>query len=351
MKKKLKWAMIGVALMVLLLLNAGCSQKKIVTRTDFVLDTVVTLTVYGETNEDILAEPFALIRSLNDKFDVFSESSELSKINQSAGIEPVKVSEDTFELIKKGLDYGRETEGAFDIAIGPLVELWNIKNPEDGKIPEIEKIHEAQKKVDYQKVILNENDKTVFLKETGMKLNLGAIAKGYIGDRVKILMEEKGVAHGVINLGGNVVLIGGKNQRTDFNIGVENPEDTAADPIGMLQLSGKSVVTSGDYQRYFIGEDGKRYHHILDPKTGYPSNSGLHQVTIVADSSVDADALSTACFLLGAERSIAYLKNFENVEAIFVTEDNHILVTKGLEKDFVFDAASYGKQYQLEIME
>lgn len=345
MTKQFKNILSVLMLCSLLFLITGCGPSKTVTRTDFALDTVVTITVYNEDDESVLEEPFNLIRRLNEKLDAFSESSEVSAINQKAGIEGVKVSEDTFKLIKQGLIYGEKTDGKFDITIGPLVDLWNIKEPEKGIVPNKESIETARAKVDYRKVLLNDTEQTIFLKEPGMKINLGAIAKGYIGDRVKTQMEEAGIEHAVINLGGNVVLIGGKDKRTAFNVGVENPENTSGDPIGMLTISDKSIVTSGDYQRYFVGENGKRYHHIIDPKTGYPAESGLHQVTIVTDSSTDADALSTSLFLMGMDKSKDYLHGIKGVEAIFVTTDNQVFVTKGLDKTFIFDDAKMGEKY------
>ena len=337
---------------------AGCGKEKVATRTDFALDTVITIAAYGQSDEGILKEPFNRIRELDGKLNAFSEDSEISKINAAAGLEPVAVSEDTFNAVKKGLEYSEKTGGAFDITIGPLVDLWKIEAPGEGVVPEQSDIDAARALVDYRKVVLDEAAHSVFLKDPGMKINLGAIAKGYIGDAVKSVLQSEGVERAIINLGGNVVLLGGKSNREPFTVSLENPEDplsngsiSDASTLGVLRERDNSIVTSGDYERYFIGPDGKRYHHILDPKTGYPAESGLHQVTVITDVSADADALSTSFFVMGLDQAMAYIGETEGGEAVFVTTDNRIVATKGMEDAFIFDEQNYGNQYTLEFTE
>lgn len=357
-KKYIKPGCLLIAVCVAAMSLAGCGKEKVATRTDFALDTVITIAAYGQPDESVLKEPFNRIRELDNKLNAFSEDSEISKINAAAGVEPVVVSEDTFNVVKKGLEYSQKTDGAFDITIGPLVDLWKIEAPGEGVVPDQSDIDAAKALVDYRKVVLDEADRSVFLKDLGMKLNLGAIAKGYIGDEVKAVLQSEGVERAIINLGGNVVLIGGKSGREPFAVSVEDPEDpldnggaSSASTIGVLKERDNAIVTSGDYERYFIGQDGKKYHHILNPKTGYPAESGLHQVTVIADASVDTDALSTSFFLMGLDRSLAYIHEAEGIEAVFVTEDNRIVATKGLENTFVFDEQNHGDQYTLEFTE
>ncbi len=172
------------------------------------------------------------------------------------------------------------------------------------------------------------------------------------------MLQSEGVERAIINLGGNVVLIGGKSNREPFTVSLEDPEDplsngsiSDASTLGVLRERDNSIVTSGDYERYFIGPDGKRYHHILDPKTGYPAESGLHQVTVITDTSADADALSTAFFVMGLDQAMTYIRETEGIEAVFVTTDNRIVATKGMEDTFVFDERNHGGQYTLEFTE
>lgn len=341
-----------IILMLILLLIyptllTGCASEKVATRSDFVLDTVVTITLYGTDNSDLLTAPFEKIRELNDKFDAFSENSEIAQINAAAGKEKVTVSQETFDLIALGIEYGEKTQGALDITIGPLVTLWNIGEKRTGTVPSAEDIESARQKVDYRKVQLDKENRTVYLEEEGMALNLGAVAKGYIGDRVKEMLTEEGVTSAIINLGGNVVLLGGHTKRQPFQVGIENPLDTSSENIGVLSVRDCSIVTSGDYERYFTDASGKRYHHIIDPATGYPADTGLHQVTVIDDQSARADALSTACFVLGKDRAEALLKDL-GVDAVFVTTDNQIIVTEGAADKFTFNSTAENAMYEVE---
>ncbi|WP_195267276.1 FAD:protein FMN transferase [Eubacterium sp. 1001713B170207_170306_E7] len=356
--KYLKLAGLVLAVCMAFVSLAGCGKEKVATRTDFALDTVITIAVYGQSDEAVLKEPFNRIRELDNKLNAFSEDSEISKINAAAGQEPVAVSQDTFNAVKKGLEYSEKSGGAFDITIGPLVDLWKIETPGEGTVPEQSDIDAARALVDYRKVVLDEAAQSVFLQEPGMKINLGAIAKGFIGDEVKAVLQSEGVERAIINLGGNVVLIGGKSKREPFTVSLADPEDplsngsiSNASTLGVLKERDNAVVTSGDYERYFIGPDGKRYHHILDPKTGYPAESGLHQVTVTSGHSAEADALSTSFFVMGLDQAMAYIGGTEGIEAVFVTEDNRIVGTKGMEDAFVFDEQHYGSQYTLEFTE
>ena len=329
---KNKWAIIGV-MIVLCSMISGCASDT-TTRSDFALDTVVSITLYGTKDESLLSKPFALIKEYDTKLDAFSDDSEIGKINQSAGINAVQVSEDTYELIKNSLAYSEETEGLFDISIGPLVSLWNIGEPEQKEAPEKDVIDSAKMNVDYKKVILNDSDHSVYLEDENMSLNLGAVAKGYISGKVKECLKQEGVDHAVINLGGNVVLLGGKTRFENFSVGVEDPADPDNNTIGTLSLSDNAIVTSGDYQRYFTDSQGKKYHHILDPKTGYPSDTDLHQVTVIAEDAFKCDALSTSLFLMGSQKAEEYLQKHNEVQAIFVTKDQKVLVSNGLKEEF-----------------
>ena len=313
---------------------SGCQRGQTVTRTDFALDTVVNITLYHQEDDTALNAAFTELRRLDKLLSAYDPDSEISAVNAAAGQTPVKVSRETLEVVQLGLDYGVKTGGAFDISIGPLVELWGIGKT--NTIPDQAAIEAAKTLVDYTKVQVDAENSTLYLEMQGMALNLGAVAKGYIGQRLKDFLETQGVTSGLINLGGNVVSIGDKDG-APFGVGVEDPDDTKQ-TLGALSLSDGAAVTSGDYQRYFTGPDGRRYHHILDPRTGYPAASGLRQVTIVAEDSAEADVLSTACFILGEKAGRGLIEGTSAREAIFVTDD-HRIIDVGQSPCFQFDAS------------
>ena len=335
---------LGLVFLVLsLTLTTACQKGETVTRSDFTLDTIVTITLYDQKDQNLLNEAFTELKRLDTLLSAYNEKSEISAINAKAGQSPVAVSRETFEVIQKGLAYGHLTDGAFDITIGPLVDLWNIG--ENTEVPAESEIEYARSLVDYRKVVLDEEKYTVFLQDPNMKINLGAVAKGYIGQQLKGFLTERGVTHGILNLGGNVVLIGEKDRGQPFGVSVEDP-DNLENTIGVLGISDCAAVTSGDYQRFFIGSDGQRYHHILDPQTGYPAESEFRQVTIVTSDSTDADILSTACFILGLDRSLALVEQVPETEVIFVTKAHEILKTG--EGKYPFQVNQENQEYQYE---
>ncbi|KNZ41066.1 thiamine biosynthesis protein [Acetobacterium bakii] len=334
-----------------MMIFAGCDQGKTVTESDFLLDTFVSITLYGESDSTLLEKPFDKIRELNSSLTAFASGSELDLIKQNAGVQPVAVSEDTFQIIEKSIKYSKISSGYFDVTTGPLIDLWSINAPEVKEAPPLESILNVREKIDYTKIVLNSSDNTVYLTDPGMSINLGAIAKGYIADVVMESLREEGIKHALVNLGGNVLVMGGKADSSAYGVGVEDPRNPGDGYLGVISLEDGSIVTSGDYQRYFTDAAGRRYHHILDPFTGYPSESGLIQVTVVAESSVDADCLSTTLFLLGLDKGLDLVEKTPGVDAIFITSDNQMIVTKGLKDSFVFDKANYGTTYTLTVAE
>ncbi len=352
-KKKLKrgilFASVAMATFFLMSFLAGCEQVKTVTRSDFLLDTFISITLYGESDESLLDQPFERIEALNTTLTAFETGSDLGLIKENAGIQPVVVSKDTYRIIEKSIEYSKSSGGYFDVTIGPLVDLWGIHSPEIKEAPAGEAINETKLKTDYTKIVLNPDDQSVYLTDAGMSINLGAIAKGYIADEVMQIISDEGIKHALINLGGNVLVMGGKADNSDFEIGVEDPRNPGNGYLGVLSLKDGSLVTSGDYQRYFTDAAGQKYHHILDPFTGYPSKSGLIQVTVIASKSIDADSLSTTLFLLGLDEGLKKVESLPDVEAIFITDENHIVVTSGLKDTFVFDKKNYGNTYTVTV--
>lgn len=309
--------------------TAGCASlsSEPLSYTGVTLDTVISIQIYDSKDEDLLEHCQSMCEEYEAKFSRTIETSEIAQINAAGGA-PVEVSKDTATLIRKGIYYGDLSNGAFDITIGSVSALWDFKS-EDPAPPSQEALAEAVNHVNYKNIKVDGN--TVRLLDSSAKLDLGAIAKGYIADRIKEYLEDEGVRHALINLGGNVLAIGGKPDGSSFNIGIQEPFHADGEPITSVYLKDQSVVTSGTYQRYFE-KDGILYHHILNPSTGSPCNNGLSSVTIITDSSLTADALSTTCFLLGPEEGMKLVNQLDNVDAIFISTDNEITYSRNFLK-------------------
>lgn len=322
---------------VLLLALIGCISGKPIyaedlTRTDFVLGTVCTVRLIDGGNANTLSEVFARLRSIEDHMSANKDGTEIARINAKAGKEAVKVSEDTFYVITKALEYARLTNGAFDPSVGPLVKLWNIGSG-DEKVPSEREILAAKALVGWQEVAMDAATRKVFLKKPGMRLDLGAIAKGYAADEVsKILVAHK-VKAAIVDLGGNIIVFGSKKDKSPWRVGIQNPESTRGEYLGIVTGAQMTVVTSGVYERYFI-QDGKRYHHILNTETGWPVDNGLVSVSIISKSSIDADALSTSLFALGIEKGMALLKSIPDTYAIFIDKDKNVYLSPGANRVF-----------------
>ena len=239
--------------------------------------------------------------------------------------------------------YSELCSGTFDITVAPLVKLWGIFSKNE-RIPLKNEIENVLYLTNYKDILLNNEKNSAKLSNVGQKIDLGAIAKGYAADRVIDIYKKNDVKSGFINIGGNVLTLGNKPDESPWLIGIQNPFKVRGEYIGIVNISNETVVTSGDYVRYF--EEAKiRYHHILDPRTGYPSNSGLISATIIGKSSIEADALSTAIFILGLKKGIELVNNVEGVEAIFITSEKKVYVTKGAKEKFSFVNTTNGFEY------
>jgi thiamine biosynthesis lipoprotein len=257
-------------------------------------------------------------------------------INRKAGFESVKVRADLIELLETALHYAELSGGAFDPTIGPLVRLWGI-GTDSPRVPDEEEIAQALELVNWRDLIIDREPGTAFLRREGMALDLGAIAKGYAGDEALRIAREDKVKRAVIDLGGNIVTLGGREQKgkttLPWRIGIQNPSMGRGSYIGIVPVNDMSVVTSGVYERHFES-GGKSYHHLLSTANGYPVENGLLSATIVTRSSTAADALSTAVFTLGFERGKAVIDSIPGAEAIFVFNDRSIRITGGLAEIF-----------------
>lgn len=316
--------------------NSDAGSQEPVSATAIKLNTAVTVTIYDSQDRELLTECMNLCDKYEKIFSRTASDSELYQLNHRE-LTPVAGTEDTFqisdplaELIRKGLYYSELSEGAFDIAIEPLTSLWDF-TAEDPQVPENRLIQEALTKCDYHNVSVSDNNE-VILKTEDTAIELGAIAKGYIADRLKDYLISQGVKSAIINLGGNVLCIGGKPDDSSFKIGIQKPFADRSETIAVMDIKDKSVVSSGVYERCFE-QDGTLYHHLLNPRTGYPYDNGLIAVTIISDESVDGDALSTTCFALGLEDGMKLAESLDNVQAFFVTSDYEIHYTKDFQKE------------------
>lgn len=316
--------------------NSDAESQEPVSATAIKLNTAVTVTIYDSQDRELLTECMNLCDKYEKIFSRTASDSELYQLNHRE-LTPVAGTEDTFqvsdplaELIRKGLYYSKLSEGAFDIAIEPLTSLWDF-TAEDPQVPEDRLIQEALTKCDYHNVSVSDNNE-VILKTEDTAIELGAIAKGYIADRLKDYLISQGVKSAIINLGGNVLCIGGKPDDSSFKIGIQKPFADRSETIAVMDIKDKSVVSSGVYERCFE-QDGTLYHHLLNPRTGYPYDNGLIAVTIISDESVDGDALSTTCFALGLEDGMKLAESLDNVQAFFVTSDYEIHYTKDFQKE------------------
>ena len=283
---------------------------------------------YGENAKTAVNEASALVEDLENKLSVTNPESEISKINSSAN-NAIKISEDTLTLISTALDVNKKSGGAFDITIYPIVKLWGFTT---GKyeVPKKEEILKNLEYVDSSNIKLNEKEGTVTVPEN-IEIDLGGIAKGYAGKKAAEKIRSMGIESALLNLGGNIQTIGSKPDGSAWGVSICNPEDSSKQ-LCRIEVVDKAVVTSGGYQRYFE-ENGKSYHHIIDPKSGYPAENGLLSVTIVDEDGMLCDALSTTLFVLGKDKALEYCEKY-GIEAILMTDDKKIYVTDGLKESF-----------------
>ena len=289
--------------------------------TGFYFDTVISIRLYEDDSGELLDGCMKLAEHYEQLLSATLEGSDIWKINHGNG-SWVKVDEDTFDLLTIALDFARGSDGLVDPAVGGLSRLWNFGSANEGIVPSDEQIQEKLTHVDYNAIAVGDGE--VMLTDPETQIDLGFIAKGFIGDKIKEYLFSEGVSHALINLGGNVVTLGGRPDGSPFRVGIRNPSEKDGAPLLTLELSDKSVVSSGNYERFFV-KDGKLYHHILSTATGYPAESGLSQVTIISPDSTRADALSTLCYISGYEKAASLLENYPDIQAIFVTEDGEII--------------------------
>jgi FAD:protein FMN transferase len=295
-------------------------------RSQFLMGTLVEISVI-EKDEKLaitaIQHAFREIRRLENLMSIHIPDSEVSKINQAAGKDRVPVSKELMVVIQRSLFWSEKTAGAFDITIGPAQELWNFDAP---SLPSKNSIADAIKKIDFRKIQLEEQN--IFLPEKWMRLNLGAIAKGYAVDKAIDVLRKNKIQNALINAGGDLKSIGKRSDQLNWRIGLQHPRNSES-LLASFSISGNAVATSGDYQKYFE-QNGKRYHHILDPKTGYPATTGSMSATVIAKNVMDADALSTAIFVLGPEKGIALIDSLSDTEGLIIDSEGETRVSRNM---------------------
>lgn len=334
--------------LVMIIAQTGCGRApEPVSREEYCLDTICSVGIYrmkdaqGEVQpasklkdeaEAAADDAFKLCSELEDKLSRTIEGSDISRVNAAGGAW-TEVSADTIDIVERGLRYSELSGGDFDITIGGVTELWDFHAPEgEAKLPDEEELAEAVKHVDYKNVKINGN--MLRIADPKAEIDLGGIAKGYIGDRMTGVLEDAGVVSATVNLGGNVICIGGKSDDEDFAVGIETPFSDRSEIIGKTDARDETLVTSGVYERRFE-LDGKLYHHILDPETGYPAVTDLDAVTLTGPkgSSADLDALSTICLIKGAKDAKELIEKTEGTEAVFILNDGTTEQTAGMRYD------------------
>ncbi len=330
-----------ILIIITLITMPGCSKKNQapVFKTEFMMGTLCSIKIYDKDHSKAMNKAFDRIKEIENEMTINKSGSEVDSINAAAGEKPVKVSLDTYTVIKKGLYYSELSEGKFDITIGPLVKLWGI-GTDNAKVPSSLELEGVKKLINYKNIVLDEENKSIMLKDKNMILDLGAIAKGYTADEVAKVLKANGITHAIINLGGNIFVMDKNPNGNKWRIGVQNPFSQRGESVGTIEVSDESIVTSGIYERYFE-KDGKHYHHILDSSTGYPYENSIAGISIISKKSVDGDALSTSVFTMGLEDGLKFLKTINDVEGIFITKNKEVYITPGLKGKFKVTDSSF----------
>lgn len=296
----------------------------------FAMDTYITITAYGEDTESALSQAKDKITALERLWSVTDAHSEIYAVNHAGG-RPVTVSRETADILAFALDMARKTDGALEPTIYPVLRAWGFTTGEN-RIPPDDEIRELLGRVGYDKVMQDGN--TVRLSD-GMMLDLGAVGKGYAGDAAVELLKENGITSALLDIGGNIQAIGGRPDGNDWRIGIRDPFGEGN--VGVLRMRDMAVVTSGSYERYFVGEDGRQYGHIIDPSTGCPAESGLASVVVIAREGRLCDALSTSLFIMGPDKAADYWRQNSGFEMLLITESGEIHLTEGIEDSFALD--------------
>jgi len=320
----------SVAAIALLLAAASCGgQATPLSRTDFVLWTTCTVTLYDHAEQGTLDAVFDRLHEIHNRLSVNIPESELDAVSAAAGRTAVHVTDDVFYVIKEALRYSALSDGLFDPTVGPLMKAWKM-NTEEGHIPAPADIARALSLVNWRDVVMDDSAKTIYVKRPGMSLDAGGVLKGYAADETARILASRGVKSAMIDLGGNILAMGSKPDGSPWRIGLQDPDSERGISFGTVGVVDKSVVTSGVYEHFFM-QNGKRYHHIMDTRTGYPVENGLVAVTVISKSSIDADGWDTTLLCMGPSRGLAIAKTL-GLDAILVSSNHKLYATDSAKK-------------------
>ncbi len=325
-------------IIVLLAMTTEISLAKdfLVKRSQYLMGTLVFVTGVAPDEamaKKAVAEGLAEIRRIEQFMSTWIPTSELSRVNAAAGKNPVHVGKENMEVLKASLRMAQLTEGGFNIAVGPAVAAWNVS--QEGRIPSEAELDGVRPFISLDNVVLDETAGTVFLKRTGMQIDVGGIGKGYAADLVVKVMKKAGATAGVVALSGDIKTFGRMPDQERFVFGIQHPRKEQGKILGRIELENEAVSTAGDYQRYIM-KDGIRYHHILDPSTLQPAR-GCQSVTIIAKDGVMADGLDTGIFIMGPEKGMALIESLADVEGVIVDDQGKVRVSSGLQARLKLD--------------
>lgn len=325
---------IAIVIVLCFVVIFGCASPRGQTGNDsaagieFVMNTWVEQRWHGKNAQKTYDEVLGALKELERQLSLYDEDSEISRLNSAAGLRPVALSHDTYQFLRQATDYCAQADGLFDITIAPLTLVWNVTS-ETPRVPANEEIKAAQKLVDYRRILFDDTKETVMLADEGMRIDLGGIAKGLAATLMRQYAVKNNV-EGYLSIGGNMMVQGKKADGSEYVIGVRDPRGDASEFIASLSLDGLTMATTGDYERYFE-QDGIRYHHVIDPFTGYPSTTDLISVTVVSDNGTLGDYLSTLIFMGGSAALPEYL-NRDDCMVLAVTKDFEVYASKSLQE-------------------
>ncbi|WMJ23303.1 FAD:protein FMN transferase [Paludicola sp. MB14-C6] len=336
--KRIVLCLLAVLTLSQMLISCSSQTKTASNGEIFVMNTVVTQKVYGKNRDKAILNVNNCLKEMEKELSMYIPESYISKINQNAGLTPVKVNSYTFDLIQTTQKYCERSNGVFDITIAPITKLWGITS-QNPKVPTQDQINELLPLIDYRNIKLDSKSQTVMLKEKGMAIDLGGIAKGYINDLIKSEYDKLNISSALISIGGNIYAYHTKPDNTLFTLGIRDPKGSSNDMVGKLKVKDKIVATSGAYERFFE-QDGKVYHHILDSKTGYPAESDLLSATVVSENGGLADFLSTTVFISGKKQMKQYLNQSE-FSVIIIDKEKNVYVSDNLKDSFELTNSNY----------
>jgi thiamine biosynthesis lipoprotein len=316
-----------IVILALLFITSGCSRPRTLQKTEPIMGTNVTITVVAQSSKEgeaAIDAGMTELRRLDAMMSLYKDDSEITKVNLAAGKNPVKVSPEMIEVMESAVEVSRLSGGVFDVTIGPLVVLWQMRLKE-GRIPSDEEIAKVRSLVNYRNIVIDKNASTIYLKKPGMILDLGGM-KGYMADRAAAIIKKHGISNAIIAVAGDIWVLGQREDGTPWRIGVQHPREPDKTLI-VLDLKNKYISTSGDYERFIIREN-KRYHHIIDPRTGKPSK-GVISATLIGDKGALIDPLTKVPFILGPVEGIKIVKKL-GAEAIIVDDQGRVFMTEGI---------------------